>query len=101
LGAFSTAARIVGTAEIVTGCNCSTVSQNFDAENRSHMTTSQRIIIGIRHVTTWAFAWNSGSSIPTRSPAPSGTSSAPWVALTSRLRWVSIAPFGLPVVPDV
>ena len=51
-GASSTAARIVGTAEIVTGSSSATVCQKVDAEKRSHMTTSQPMAIGITHVTT-------------------------------------------------
>ena len=57
MGAFgvcNTAARIVGTAEIATGVSSSTVCQNCDAEKRSHITTSQPIIIGITNVTIWA-----------------------------------------------
>jgi hypothetical protein len=76
-------------------------SQNLEAENRSHITTSQPTIIGITQVTIWAFTWNRGKIIPTRSPAASGNSSAPIAAFASTLAWVSIAPFGLPVVPEV
>ena len=52
--ACSTAARIVGTAEIATGSSSATVCQNVEAEKRSHITTSQPIIIGMTQVTTCA-----------------------------------------------
>ncbi len=67
---------MVGTAEIVTGSYFSMVSQNVEAEKRSHMITSQPMTIGIMNVTTCALAWKSGSIMPTRSPSTSGTSSA-------------------------
>ena len=36
-----------------------------------------------------------------RSPAPIGTSSWIFSAMNARLRWVSITPLGVPVVPEV
>jgi hypothetical protein len=92
---------MVGTADRLAGSSWATVCQNLEAEKRSHITISHPIMIGINVVTTCALAWNSGNSIPTRSPGPSGTSSAPWAALTSSFRWLNIAPLGLPVVPEV
>ena len=49
------------------------------------------------------YAWNSGStaytvSSPSRRP---GTQARPCAALARRLRWVSTAPLGSPVVPPV
>jgi len=54
LAVWSTAERIVGTAETATGWSSSTVAQNLEAEKRSHIATSQPTIIGITHVTIWA-----------------------------------------------
>src|SRR2546426_10914248 len=48
------------------------------------------------------YTWNSGTATSTRSGTPrSGTQRAVCIAFATRLRWVSIAPFGVPVVPPV
>ena len=36
-----------------------------------------------------------------RSPAPTGRISRAFSAMKARLRWVSMTPFGVPVVPEV
>jgi hypothetical protein len=36
-----------------------------------------------------------------RSPAPMGRTSSAFAAMKQRLRWVSMTPFGVPVVPEV
>ena len=77
------------------------MSQNVEAEKRSHITTSRPMTIGTRVVATCALAWKSGSSMPIRSPGPSGSSSPACAALMISLPCESIAPFGEPVVPDV
>src|SRR5207247_1798873 len=49
------------------------------------------------------YTWNRGIAPSTRSDpcAPAGNHAAVCVAFATRLRWVSIAPFGVPVVPPV
>ena len=93
--------RIVGTAEIETTSWSLTVCQNVLALKPSHMTISQPTISGITYVAICALAWKSGRIMPSRSPGPIGTSSAACHALASTLAWLSIAPLGCPVVPDV
>ena len=51
------------------------------------------------------YAWKIGSAASIRSgssssPSP-GTHSRPWMMLAHRFRWLSPAPFGTPVVPEV
>ena len=100
-GAWSSAASIVGTAENVTGSYSATVAQKVEAEKRSHIAISPPISSGTIVVTSCAFTWKSGSTIPSTSPRPTGSSSASIQASARWLAWVSIAPFGRPVVPDV
>ena len=49
----------------------------------------------------WPNEWNSGSAPSTTSPAASENGPAEISALRIRLAWVSSAPLGVPVVPDV
>ena len=52
--------------------------------------------------TDWPKEWNRGRAPSTMSPAPTSQVVREEIsALRARLRWVSSAPFGLPVVPEV
>ncbi len=53
-------------------------------------------------LTVWPKEWKSGRAPRTTSPAAiSQVVREETSALRKRLRWVSSAPFGLPVVPEV
>ena len=57
--------------------------------------------IGMIVVTTCALTWNSGSTMPMRSPRAERHGSAPIAGVGEEVACVSIAPLGLPVVPEV
>ena len=77
------------------------MSQNVEAEKRCHIASSAPMSIGMTVVTTWASTWKSGRTMPSTSPRTTGTSSPSMRVSDMKLRWLSIAPLGRPVVPDV
>lgn len=44
--------------------------------------------------------WKKGSTASTRSSGSLETSGVSWARLVAMLRWVSITPLGVPVVPE-
>ncbi len=56
---------------------------------------------GVSIPTVAAKAWNMGNTTSTRSSWVKLSASATLAVLASRLAWVSIAPLGRPVVPEV
>ena len=44
-------------------------------------------------------AWKNGATPSTRPPAPKGTTASCCMTLATQARWVSITPFGRPLVP--
>ena len=70
---------------------------NFGTRVRTAPTRIEAFI-----ATVWPKVWKSGSAPSTTSPASIRNVVREMISeFSSRLRWASAAPFGLPVVPEV
>ena len=61
----------------------------------------QPVSSGVSMPTVAAKAWNMGRTTRTRSSGAKPRACATPPALATRLRWLSMAPLGRPVVPEV
>src|SRR5215217_56780 len=99
---WSIALYIVGTPWKIVTLSRSMISSAFSGSKRGSIVTVAPTLTALFMVHVWPNEWNSGS-------APRSTSSALispsfWetpAEFLYRFRWVSSAPFGLPVVPEV
>jgi hypothetical protein len=100
-GWWSIAAYIVGTpSNRVTPSRC-TISSALPGSKRASIVRHPPAAIVAFSAQVCPNAWNSGSAprVMARSSMPNSASEASM--LDRRLAWVSSAPFGVPVVPDV
>ena len=100
-GRFSSVMYIVGTpAKIVTLCACIALN-TASGSKRGSSTIDAPAIRAAFICTVWPKLWKSGSTI--RCTSSAAWRMIAWLAMMfiATLEWVSSAPFGLPVVPEV
>ena len=71
------------------------------ASNRGQKIIGEPLSSDVWHATNRPWVWKMGSMCRSTSPARNPQASCSTCAFENRLAWVSIAPFGLPVVPEV
>ena len=95
------AAYIVGTPSKTVTPSLSSIVNASEASNRGSRVRHAPVRTAVFSPQVWPNEWNRGSA-PNMTSSWS-TSSRFWVTSTflARFKWVSSAPFGVPVVPDV
>src|SRR5699024_12200864 len=102
-GAASIAAHIAGTQNETVGRYCSTASSHASGVKASMITVVPPAYSRGRVKMPSAPMWNSGDvdRFTSRGYRPSPAALKLLIAFHSMLSWVSIAPLGFPVVPEV
>ena len=92
---------MVGTPENSVTFSLSMRPRQRPGSNRGASTMVAALRNAASICTTCPNTWNSGSATSTTSSGRTSPSSTQISAFISRLEWVSIAPLGRPVVPEV
>ena len=100
-GWWSIAAYIVGTPSNTVARSRSMISSAVPASNRGSSDSEPPTAIVAFSAHVWPKAWNSGSAPSMTASGPSSNSSSETATFSVRFPWVSSAPLGCPVVPEV
>ena len=100
-GWCSSALNIVGTPPNVVARSRSMTSRTLPGSKRGTSVSSPPACTVTFMIELMPKTWNSGSVATVTVSGPASTWSQPTRAAAARLACVSVAPFGVPVVPDV